>query len=241
MFELVRGENKRGQVLSELDGESIQEVLADLLHSDIAWLLKDLGPDDVAYILGFLPEERGKDILALMKTEDSTEVADILKYPKDTAGGIMTTEFFSLPEDATAQEAIRRLQQATDAEMVFYIYVTDKDEHLVGVLSLRQLLTVPPATPLKNIMMRDVMSVAVDMDQEEVARQAQYENTLLPKDIDYAAVRGLSNEVQQKLNQHKPETIGQASRISGVTPAAISLLLVHLKRGFATNDKKQSA
>ena len=178
VFELVRGEAKRGQVLSELDGDSIQQVLADLLHSDIAWLLKDLGPDDVAYILGFLPEERGKDILALMKTEDSTEVADILKYPKDTAGGIMTTEFFSLPEDATAQEAIRRLQQATDAEMVFYIYVTDKDEHLVGVLSLRQLLTVPPATPLKNIMMRDVMSVSVDMDQEEVARQVASYNLL---------------------------------------------------------------
>jgi len=178
VFELVRGEAKRGQVLSELDGDSIQQVLADLLHSDIAWLLKDLGPDDVAYILGFLPEERGKDILALMKTEDSTEVADILKYPKDTAGGIMTTEFFSLPEDATAQEAIRRLQQATDAEMVFYIYVTDKDEHLVGVLSLRQLLTVPPTTPLKNIMMRDVMSVAVDMDQEEVARQVASYNLL---------------------------------------------------------------
>lgn len=178
VFELVRGEMKRGQVLSELDGDSIQQVLADLLHSDIAWLLKDLGPDDVAYILGFLPEERGKDILALMKTEDSTEVADILKYPKDTAGGIMTTEFFSLPEDATAQEAIRRLQQATDAEMVFYIYVTDKDERLVGVLSLRQLLTVPPATPLKNLMARDVISVAVDMDQEEVARQVASYNLL---------------------------------------------------------------
>jgi magnesium transporter len=178
VFELVRGEAKRGQVLSELDGDSIQQVVADLLHSDLAWLLKDLGPDDVAYILGFLPEERGKEILALMKTEDSSEVADILKYPKDTAGGIMTTEFFSLPEEATAQEAIRRLQQATDAEMVFYIYVTDKNDHLVGVLSLRQLLTVPPATMLKNIMTRDVMSVSVDMDQEEVARQVASYNLL---------------------------------------------------------------
>ena len=178
VFELVRGESKRGQVLSELDGDSIQEVLADLLHSDVAWLLKDLGPDDVAYILGVLPEERSKEILALMKAEDSTEVADILRYAKDTAGGIMTTEFFALSEDATAQEAIRRLQQATDAEMVFYIYVTDKDEHLVGVLSLRQILTVPPATPLKNIMTRDVMSVSVEMDQEEVARQVASYNLL---------------------------------------------------------------
>ncbi len=178
VFELVRGEAERGKVLSELDHGSIPQVLADMPASEVAALLKDLGPDDVGDILGVLPEEQAKEILTLMKTEDSTEIAEILKYPKDTAGGIMTTEFFSLPEDATAQEAIRRLQQATDAEMVFYIYVTDKDEHLVGVLSLRQLLTVPPGTPLKNIMTSDVMSVAVDVDQEEVARQVARYNLL---------------------------------------------------------------
>ncbi|GKS70399.1 tRNA uridine 5-carboxymethylaminomethyl modification enzyme [Nitrosomonas sp. PY1] len=76
---------------------------------------------------------------------------------------------------------------------------------------------------------------------EEVLRQAQLENTLLPIDIDYTVVKGLSTEVQQKLNQHKPETIGQATRISGVTPAAISLLLVHLKRGFSTQHKQYRA
>lgn len=178
VFELVRGESQRGQVLSELDAGSIQQVLADLAPPDVAWLLKDLGPDDVADILGVLPEEQAKEILTLMKTEDSTEIADLLKYPKDSAGSIMTTEFFSLSEDTTAQEAIRRLQRATDAEMVFYIYVTDKEDHLVGVLSLRQLLTVPPDTPLKNIMARDVMSVSVDMDQEEVARQVARYNLL---------------------------------------------------------------
>jgi tRNA uridine 5-carboxymethylaminomethyl modification enzyme len=69
---------------------------------------------------------------------------------------------------------------------------------------------------------------------DEVERNEQYETTALPRDLDYGEVRGLSREVQQKLNQHKPETIGQASRISGLTPAAISLLLVHLKRGFGT-------
>ena len=178
VFELVRGEAERGKVLSELDQGSVPQVLADMPVSEVAALLKDLGPDDVGDILGVLPEEQAQEILTLMKTEDSTEIAEILKYPKDTAGGIMTTEFFSLPEDATAQEAIRRLQQATDAEMVFYIYVTDKDEHLVGVLSLRQLLTVPPGTPLKNIMATDVMSVAVDVDQEEVARQVARYNLL---------------------------------------------------------------
>ena len=178
VFELVRGEGQRGQVLSELDAETIQQLLTDLAPSDVALLLRDLASDDVTYILGVLPEEVSGEILKLMRTEDSTEIAELLKYPKDTAGSIMTTEFLSLSEDTTAQEAIRRLQRATDAELVFYIYVTDKDEHLVGVLSLRQLLTIPPDTPLKNIMTGDVLSVSVDMDQEEVARQVARYNLL---------------------------------------------------------------
>ena len=73
--------------------------------------------------------------------------------------------------------------------------------------------------------------------QAEVERHAALESTRLPPDLDYRSVRGLSIEVQQKLNQHKPETLGQAARISGVTPAAISLLLVHLKRGFGAMQK----
>jgi len=76
---------------------------------------------------------------------------------------------------------------------------------------------------------------------DEVLRREQYEATALPRDLDYRAVRGLSKEVQQKLNQHRPETLGQASRISGLTPAAISLLLVHLKRGFETMARRGNA
>ncbi len=78
----------------------------------------------------------------------------------------------------------------------------------------------------------------IERQREEVSRRENYETTRLPPDLDYKSVRGLSIEVQQKLNQHKPETLGQATRISGVTPAAISLLLVHLKRGFPAKHKK---
>ncbi len=72
----------------------------------------------------------------------------------------------------------------------------------------------------------------IERQREEVGRQEQFETTRLPVDLDYRSVRGLSIEVQQKLNRQRPETLGQAARISGITPAAISLLLVHLKRGF---------
>ncbi|HEX6529192.1 MAG TPA: tRNA uridine-5-carboxymethylaminomethyl(34) synthesis enzyme MnmG [Burkholderiales bacterium] len=80
----------------------------------------------------------------------------------------------------------------------------------------------------------------IQRQREEVARRADFETRALPADLDYRQVRGLSAEVQQKLNRHRPETVGQAARISGVTPAAISLLLVHLKRGFRAPDKKSA-
>jgi tRNA uridine 5-carboxymethylaminomethyl modification enzyme len=80
----------------------------------------------------------------------------------------------------------------------------------------------------------------IERQQAEVERRARSETLRLPADLDYRTVRGLSSEVQQKLNQHRPETIGQASRLSGVTPAAISLLLVHLKRGFTGQEKKSA-
>jgi tRNA uridine 5-carboxymethylaminomethyl modification enzyme len=81
----------------------------------------------------------------------------------------------------------------------------------------------------------------IERQKAEVARHMHHEETCLPQDLDYRSVRGLSSEAQQKLNQHKPETVGQAARISGMTPAAISLLLVHIKRGFSGLDKKKSA
>lgn len=78
--------------------------------------------------------------------------------------------------------------------------------------------------------------------QDEVERSIGQENLVLPANMDYTGVRGLSKEVQQKLNQHQPENLGQAARISGVTPAAISLLLVHLKKSsLKQNDQQQSA
>ena len=73
----------------------------------------------------------------------------------------------------------------------------------------------------------------IERQRVEIARREEHETARLPVDVDYTTVRGLSVEVQQKLNRHRPETLGQASRISGVTPAAISVLLVHLKRGFS--------
>jgi tRNA uridine 5-carboxymethylaminomethyl modification enzyme len=143
-----------------------------------------------------------------------------------------------LPE----HEAIRVLGKGIEREYTLTELLRRPD------VTYAALMTLPgTGVPVANAQVAEQVEIQakyhgyIQRQQEEVSRQAQYENTILPKDIDYAVVKGLSNEVRQKLNQHKPETVGQASRISGVTPAAISLLLVYLKRGFDVSEKKQHA
>ncbi len=115
-------------------------------------------------------------------------------------------------------------------------------------VSYASLMSLPGAgEPVSDPVVAEQVEIQIKYDgyiarqQDEVRRREQYEATALPRDLDYRAVRGLSKEVQQKLNQHKPETLGQASRISGLTPAAISLLLVHLKRGFEDAGEREGA
>lgn len=142
-----------------------------------------------------------------------------------------------LPGTLPEQDAIRVLGKSIEREYTLTELLKRPN------VTYDSLMTLPGAgAPVVNAQVAEQVEIQakyhgyIQRQQEEVSRQAQYDNTLLPKDINYCVVKGLSNEVQQKLNQHRPETIGQASRISGVTPAAISLLLVHLKRGFAVNE-----
>ena len=146
------------------------------------------------------------------------------------------------PSTLPEQDALRVLGKGIEREYTLTELLRRPD------VTYTTLMTLPGAgTPVSDAKVTEQVEIQakyhgyIQRQQEEVSRQSQYENTVLPKEIDYGMVKGLSNEVQQKLNLHKPETIGQASRISGVTPAAISLLLVHLKRGFAVNGQQQSA
>ncbi len=157
--------------LSELDLEEGVELLTALSPEEIAQVLQELPSDDAANFIAALPEELRERLLDLMRVEASTDVQELLSFAEGTAGRIMTPDVFALNEELTVSEAISAIQRASgDIEMVFYLYVVDERNHLVGVVSLRQLLLVPPTTPLKKIMSSDVISVRTDTDQEEVAR-----------------------------------------------------------------------
>ncbi len=155
------------QEMEELD----QVVLFQLLTKKRASaILKEMATDDAADLIGELPEDDAKELLKLID-EDAEEIRGLLKYPEDSAGGIMTTEYISFPENMVVEDAIRRLRElATEAETVYYVYVVDEENKLIGVLSLRELIASADGTRLSEFMRKSVIQVPVDMDQEEVAR-----------------------------------------------------------------------
>ncbi len=178
LFHLLEDPETAAYVLSELDHNTGAQLLAQIEKETITEVLQEMAYDDAVEIIRNMPEELAEEILSIMQDEHSDEIEELLQYEKDTAGGIMATEVFSLEENLTVKEAIEALQQSEEFEMVFYVYVTDEHNHLCGVLSLRQLLTVPPSTKLKNIMATEVIRVRTDMDQEEVAHQVAKYNLL---------------------------------------------------------------
>src|SRR5213594_2890190 len=157
------------------------DLLRGMSPEDLAPVLQRLPSDEVAEVLSGLAEDDRERILSLMQKEASEEVQDLLEYEEDTAGRIMTTRFLALPENTSVPEAIAAVQKAQEAEMVFYLYVLDAQGRLKGVLSLRRLLSVQPATELKEVMSTDVITVRPETDQEEVAKiVSQYDLLAIP-------------------------------------------------------------
>ncbi|MGB8721075.1 MAG: magnesium transporter, partial [Desulfobacterales bacterium] len=182
LFELIENREQKGIILSELDRDTFLDLTEDLDLDELVKILETMANDDVTDLIGQLPAARSSAILEKMKKEHSAQVEGLLSYRDDTAGGIMVTDFIALRQDCTAREAIASLQKEyQDVEMPFYLYAVDENGHLVGVSSLRQLVLVPPETPLKAFMTTDVFSVQTDMDQEEVAKMvARYDILAVP-------------------------------------------------------------
>lgn len=169
------------EVMSELDPEDSANIIKELALDQIVDLMQMSAPDDVAPIIELLPEEMKESVLARMAAKPTEEVMELLHYEEETAGRIMSTNFYALKETTNISDAITAMQLEGDVESAFYLYVVDDQDHLKGVVSLRQLLFARPNTPLKKIMTPDVISVKTDTDQEEVARNvADYNLVAIP-------------------------------------------------------------
>ncbi len=205
------------EAISEMGPEPGAHLLTGRSADDIAKLLHELPSDDAAALLDYLPDELSREVLELMRRKESGQVESLLEYGEQTAGRIMNPSVFALNEDLTVGEAITALQGARDVEMVFYLYVVDARRHLVGVTSLRRLLLVSPETPLKRIMTPDVISVRVDTDQEEVARQVASYNLLAVPVVDEENKLAGVVTVDDVIDVIKDEATEDLLRLAGVS------------------------
>lgn len=182
LFDMIEETEQKGALFSELDEDAFLALNEGIELDDVVKIFEHMPTDDVADLIGRLPDEMSDAIIKRMKKESSEEVEGLLHYGDDTAGGIMVPDFIALREDSTAKEAIESLQKEhLDVEMPFYLYAIDEYGKLVGVSSLRQLVVVPPESPLKDFMATDVFSVQTSMDQEEVAKiVARYDILAVP-------------------------------------------------------------
>jgi magnesium transporter len=205
--EIISDMNKleSGQLLEALNMEQLADTLeevetefqADLVENmsdeKVADILEEMEPDEAADLLAELPEERSRELLALMEKEESEDVRKLLSYPEDSAGGIMTTEYACVPPDVTAEEAIRYLRQnATDAETLFYVYVTDISDHLMGVFSLKDLIFAEPTARVEDFMEDRVKSVNLTDEQNDVAQViTKYDLLAIPVVDDQNVMHGI--------------------------------------------------
>ncbi len=190
-----------GALKDELAADAFEElhptyqtsVLFDLPDEKASEILNEMAPDAVADLLAGLPEDRRQRFIAMMEKEDAEDVRELLSYPQNSAGGIMTTDYAWARLDDTVEEALARLrEQAEYVETVYYIYVIDRSEHLRGVFSLRDLLTTSSERRVRDFMTKNPVSVRTDANEGSVTEViAKYNLLALPVIDDENRLRGI--------------------------------------------------
>jgi len=181
VFTLLTPE-RAGEVLKEISAPIQEKIAHELDDQTITQIINKLNSDDATDIINHLPAERAQKIISLVQPNVSEEVQQLVDYEKDTAGGIMALEFVSVNAESTIREAIENIRnKREEVENIYYVWVVDNDGKLVGVVSMKDLLLEPRDTKIKDVMNPDVLSVAADTDQEEIARIVkQYNLTHVP-------------------------------------------------------------
>jgi len=175
----------RADVVEEMEPDTQVEVLEDLEPGRAADILEEMSPDDAADLVADLSDRSRDEILALMEADEADEVRDLLAFPEDSAGGLMTTEFVAVRAELTAAETIEKLRELEpDAETIYYVYVTDDDGRLAGVLSLRDLIVARPESAIADVMMDEPVAVGVLEPAESVAETIAHYNLLAVPVVD---------------------------------------------------------
>jgi len=164
----------RGEIFSHLSEDIQIDVVDTLSREDLGRLLSDMPPDDRVDLLKRFPERKREAIIPAMAQAEREDLRRLIAYPEGTAGSVMTSDYATLTPDLTVNEAIAKLRrEAPDKETIYYTYVIDNQQRLIGFVSLKDLILAPPEARVGEIMHRDVIAVKASDDQEDVARKIQ--------------------------------------------------------------------
>jgi magnesium transporter len=170
------------EALSELEPDVQAALITGMDTDKAADIIEEMPPDEAADVLSDLPVDKAKEILEQIEQEEAEDIQELLSHEEDTAGGLMTNEFIAYPPETTVKEALDRFRKdAEEVETVYYIYVTDKDEKLLGSVSLRELLLAGPDLKLSDIMETKLKTVTPETDEVEVGETvSKYNLVALP-------------------------------------------------------------
>jgi len=173
---------RQGEVFSFYSIGKQVEMVCGVGRERMSKLLEVMPPDDRVDLLKQLDPEVVESLVPLVAKAERQDIRMLLSYPEGSAGSVMTTEYATVPSETTAEQAVAMIrQQAPSRETIYYIYVLDKGRHLIGFLSLRDLILARSSETVSEIMQRDVVSVRVDQDREEAAQElAQYDFLAIP-------------------------------------------------------------
>lgn len=199
-FELEKVREVLRKLPDELAADVVVELPVDLQIQlfevmrlqHLSGIVNEMFPDDAADVLGELSPERLEKIMVRVDPEVAKKIAALLEFEPDSAGGLMHTEFISVTEDQTLQEAIEALREHEHGVGIFYIYVTDSHHRLHGILRIHDLIFKKPYLKIKDVMIREVCCVSVHADQEEIARLfSKYHYMAIPVVDDFQRLRGV--------------------------------------------------
>ncbi len=220
------------EVITELPEELQIQLFEAMRVTRLSGIIQEMFSDDVADVLGQVSTKRLEELLASLSKEHRKEIADLLRYPEDSAGGIMQTEFFAVREEMTlaeAREAIRRDEEKV-GEGVFYIYAVDDIGRLRGVLKLRDLLFRSPEKKVREVMIPEVRCVSVHADQEAIANLfARYHFSAIPVIDDFGHLAGVvtGEDAMEVMQEEATEDMQRMVGLSGeegiLTPWRLSL------------------
>ena len=176
------------EALAEMDEHSRVAILTYMGPDMAADMVGQMSPDDAADVLDELEDEHSDELLSKIEDEDAKEIRHLMAYDPDTAGGIMNTEIVILNQTMTADDAINHLRTVIEEkEIPYYVYIVGKSEHLLGVLSLRDILLCKPQQQLQEILHdQDLITVPFDAPREEVARVIGHYNFMALPVVDYS-------------------------------------------------------